>query len=249
MLQAILFDQDGVIIDTERHGHRVAFNMAFQKCQYPDVIWDEDMYHDLLQIGGGKERIQYYFQNIYKGEHQPENIEDFAKEVHKVKTELFVEMIPSLPLRPGIHRFMSEIQNKGAKIGICTTSNEKVAKVVSEQILSDISFDVVIAGDMVKKKKPDPEIYKLAMEILGVSPESTLVVEDSHIGVTAAKSAGCTVLATYNGYTKEEDLSAADFITNCLGDPDGEKSTIEKAAFQIAKGGVIKADYFDDILG
>jgi len=249
MLQAVLFDQDGVIIDTERHGHRVAFNLAFQELGYPEVVWDEDLYHTLLQVGGGKERIRYYFENLYEGARSPEDIEEFAKEMHKVKTEIFVEMLQNLPLRPGVHRFMKELVEAGVKIGLCTTSNEKAAATVSGVILSDIPFCIVIAGDMVKQKKPDPEIYDMALEKLGISAEHTLVVEDSHIGVTAAKQAGCFVLATYNDYTKQEDLSAADFIVSCLGDPDGEKAVIDKAAFPISENGIVKASYFLELPG
>jgi len=244
MLEAVLFDQDGVIIDTERNGHRVAFNIAFEKCGYPEVVWDEELYHKLLQVGGGKERIKYYFEKFYDGDRAPADIEEFAKEIHKAKTEIFVGMITELPLRPGIHRFMSELREAGIKIGICTTSNEKVAGTVANVILSDIPFDVVIAGDMVKHKKPDPEIYNMALEIMGIKPENTLVVEDSHIGVTAAKRAGCLVLATYNDYTKQEDLSEADFIVSCLGDPDGEKAVVEKTAFTITQDDVVLVSFF-----
>ena len=244
MLQAVLFDQDGVIIDTERHGHRVAFNRAFQKCGYPDIIWDEDLYHELLQVGGGRERILYYFDSFYKGGRPPGNIEEFAKEIHEVKTGIFLEMLPKLPLRPGIRRFMVELIGLGVKIGLCTTTHEKAAKTVSDVILADIPFSVLIAGDMVKRKKPDPEIYNTALEKLGVSPECALVVEDSHIGITAASRAGCTILATYNGYTKQEDLSAADFIVSCLGDPGGEEVFVDKTAFPIMENGVIKASFF-----
>jgi len=244
MLEAVLFDQDGVIIDTERNGHRVAFNTAFEKCGYPEVVWDEELYHQLLQVGGGKERIKYYFEKFYGGDRTVTDIDEFAKEIHKAKTEIFVGMITELPLRPGIHRFMSELRDAGIKIGICTTSNEKVAETVANVILKDIPFDVVIAGDMVKHKKPDPEIYNMALEIMRIKPENALVVEDSHIGVTAAKRAGCLVLATYNDYTKQEDLSEADFIVSCLGDPGGEKAVVDKTAFPITQDDVVLASLF-----
>jgi beta-phosphoglucomutase-like phosphatase (HAD superfamily) len=97
---------------------------------------------------------------------------------------------------------------------------------------------------MVKRKKPDPEIYQMALDILEIPPENALIVEDSHIGVQAGKAAGCTVLATYNGYTEKEDLSPADFIVSCLGDPEGEKAVVKKAAFPIGQDGVIKASEF-----
>jgi HAD superfamily hydrolase (TIGR01509 family) len=243
-VKTVLFDLDGVIIDTERVGHRVAFNKAFIKCGYPDVVWDEDFYHQLLQVGGGKERIKYYFSKYYQGVNPPEDIDEFAKKMHKLKTDIFVEMLPDLPLRSGVHRFMTEWKEAGVKLGICTTSNERVAETVGKKILHDIPFEVIIAGDMVKNKKPAPDIYNMAMEILSVSPEETLVIEDSHIGVTAAKEAGCVVLATYNGYTRGEDLSRADFLVSCLGDHQGEKANVVRGLVSIGEDGVVKASDF-----
>ena len=243
-MKAVLFDLDGVIIDTERHGHRVAFNEAFIKCGYPDIVWDEDLYHKLLQVGGGKERIKHYFQQFYQGNNPPADMESFVAQMHKTKTDIFVDILLKIPLRPGVRRFMTECKDAGLKIAICTTSNERVAKTVAEKILPDIPFSFIIAGDMVKHKKPDPEIYLTALEAFGITAEDALVIEDSHIGVQAGKSAGCTVLATYNGYTESEDLSPADFIVSCLGDPDGEKAHVRKEAFPIGADGVIRLSSF-----
>jgi len=245
MMQAVLFDLDGVIIDTERHGHRVAFNEAFSKCGYSDVVWDEELYHKLLQVGGGKERIKYYFDRFYIGGNPPQDLDKFVIEMHKLKTSIFVKMLPNLPLRPGVRRFMQEWESIGVRIGICTTSNERVAKTVAEIVLPDIQFSVIIAGDMVKNKKPDPEIYNMALCMLEVTAQQVLVIEDTHIGVQAAKSAGCTVLATYNEYTENEDLSSADFIVSCLGDPNGERAVIKQTAFPIGVDGIIKASSFN----
>lgn len=242
MLKAVLFDQDGVIIDTERHGHRVAFNQAFARLGHGDVDWDGDLYHELLQVGGGKERIRYYFENRYNGANRPADIGAFAAEMHKVKTDIFLGLLPALPLRPGVRRFMKQVAAMGLKMAICTTSHERAAKTVAEKILADIPFEFVIAGDMVKKKKPDPEIYLNALARLGMAGRECLVVEDSNIGVAAAKAAGCYVLATYNDYTESEDLSRADFIVSCLGDRDGEHAVEKKALFPIVADGEVAAE-------
>lgn len=240
MLKAVLFDLDGVIIDTERVGHRVAFNEAFVGCGYPKVNWDEDLYHQLLQVGGGKERIKYYFNNFYNDTAPPpKDMDAFVSEMHRVKTDIFVKRLPHLPLRPGVLRFMSALKSMGVTMGICTTSNEKVAETVANVILSDIPFEVILAGDMVKTKKPDPEIYNTALKRLNVLPQEVVVIEDSEIGVQAAKAANCTVIATYNGYTEDEDLSPADFIVSCLGDSYREKTFVKKESFPILLEGVV----------
>ncbi len=229
-IKAAFFDQDGVIIDTERDGHRVSFNMTFKEFGFTDE-WDVEYYHELLQIAGGKERMKHHWKT--KGFSRPlteEEIDNLVKEMHKRKTAIFVELIESgkLPLRPGIHRFMKELMEAGVKIGVCTTSNEAAAKAITEKILSDIKFDVVLAGDVVKNKKPDPEIYNLALSRLELQPEECFVVEDSKNGVKAAKAACMKTIVTTNGYTENEDVEAGDVIVSCLGDPDGEKATMRK---------------------
>ena len=229
-IKAVFFDQDGVIIDTERDGHRVSFNMTFQEYGFTDE-WDVEYYHELLQIAGGKERMKHHWKT--KGFSKPmseEEIDNLVKEMHKRKTAIFVELIETgkLPLRPGIHRFMKEAMDSGLKIAVCTTSNEQAAKAVTGKVLSDIKFELVLAGDVVSKKKPVPEIYNLALSKLGLTPEEVFVVEDSKNGVKAAKAAGMKTIVTTNHYTEKEDVNAGDVIVTCLGDADGEKAEMRK---------------------
>jgi HAD superfamily hydrolase (TIGR01509 family) len=159
---------------------------------------------------------------------QPGELDELIKQMHKAKTQKFIELIESgqLPLRPGIHRFMHEANLAGLVIGICTTSDVNAANAIAYKILSDIKLDFVLAGDMVTKKKPDPEIYNLALKDCDLLPEECIVIEDSHNGLQAAKNAGLRVIATTNPYTEKEDLHEADLILTCLGDPDGEKATL-----------------------
>ena len=107
-------------------------------------------------------------------------------------------------------------------------SNEQAAKAITEVPLKDIKFEVVLAGDVVEKKKPDPAIYNLALEKLGLKPDEVMVVEDSKNGLAAAKAAGANVIVTTNHYTEKEDVSAGDVIVSCLGDQDGEKAEMRK---------------------
>jgi len=229
-IKAIFFDQDGVIIDTERDGHRVAFNDTFKHMGF-DTEWDVDYYHELLQIGGGKERMKYHLKTRGFGKDIPDDeVEELIKQMHLYKTDRFIELIESgsLPLRPGIHRFMNEGVEAGLTLAVTTTSNERAAHAIAYKVLEDIPFKFVLAGDIVAKKKPDPAIYLLAMEKAGVQPQECLVIEDSRNGVLAAKAAGMHVVATSNFYTQHEDLSDADVIVTALGDPDGEKGQLIK---------------------
>ena len=229
-IKAIFFDQDGVIIDTERDGHRVAFNDTFKHMGF-DTEWDVEYYHELLQVGGGKERMRHHLKTNGFGEDIPEDeVDDLIKKMHAYKTDRFIELIESgsLPLRPGIHRFMKKAVEAGLILTVTTTSNERAAHAIAYNVLEDIPFKYVLAGDIVSKKKPDPAIYHLALEKTGFKPEECLVIEDSRNGILAAKAAGIRVIATSNFYTEREDLSDADIIVTNLGDPDGEKGQLIK---------------------
>ncbi|MBT3255835.1 MAG: HAD-IA family hydrolase [Deltaproteobacteria bacterium] len=229
-LKAIFFDQDGVIIDTEKDGHRIAFNEAFKAFGY-DFEWDVEQYHRLLQISGGKERMRHYFhEKSLFGDLLKSEEDEFIKDLHGKKTEIFISLIESgkLPLRPGIKRIMKEAMAKGLKLGVCTTANERSAHAIARGILNEIEFEFVLAGEVVSKKKPDPEIYLLALRKSGLKPNQCIVVEDSRNGILAAKAAGLRVVATTNVYTEQEDLSDADIILTTLGDPGSEKGILKK---------------------
>lgn len=243
-IKAIFFDQDGVIIDTERDGHRVSFNETFKEFGY-SFAWDVDEYHELLQISGGKERMKHYLQTKGFGQPvPPEQVDDLIARMHKRKTALFIEMVESgrLPLRPGIHRFMREAVSAGLKLGVCTTSSEKAAHAIAYTILKDIPFEVVLAGDVVEKKKPAPDIYNLALQKTGLTPDECFVVEDSRNGVLAGKAAGMRVLATTNVYTEKEDLSPAEIIVSCLGDDAGEQAVLRKGPADAVRNGVVHVE-------
>ncbi len=243
-IKAIFFDQDGVIIDTERDGHRVAFNQTFKEFGY-DFEWSVEKYHELLQISGGKERMRHYLHTDgFGAEVQPEAEDDLIKAMHKKKTQTFIELIESgkLPLRPGVKRLMQEALDAGLRLVICTTSNERAAQAVAYNILKDITFEFVLAGDIVSKKKPDPEIYNLALEKTGLKPDECMVVEDSRNGVLAAKAARLNIIATTNVYTEKEDLSDANLIVTCLGDPDGEKGELKQGGEGLDYDGVLRIE-------
>jgi len=243
-IRALIFDQDGVIIDTERDGHRIAFNQTFKEFGY-DFQWDVEKYHELLQVAGGKERMRHYLHTEGFGvEVRPEEEDELIKRMHKRKTAIFIELIESgkLPLRPGVERLMQEVMDAGLTLGVCTTSNERAARAVAYNILKDIKFDFVLAGDVVSKKKPDPEIYNLALQKTGLKPEECVVIEDSRNGLVAAKAAGMHVVATTNVYTKSENLSEADIVVTCLGDPDGEKGELKQGGKGLGYDGVLRVE-------
>ena len=243
LIKAIFFDQDGVIIDTEKDGHRVAFNETFKEFGY-DFEWSVQKYHELLQISGGKERMRHYFQekNLFSNM-SPDELTEHIKALHKRKTEIFISLIESgkLPLRSGIKRFMKEGVDAGLILSVCTTANERSANAIAKGMLGDIQFQFVLAGDVVSKKKPDPEIYLLALEKTELKPEECVVIEDSRNGVLAAKQAGLNIVATTNIYTENEDLSDADIVVTRLGDA-GEMGELKNAKKEIDFDGILHVE-------
>ena len=219
-MQALIFDCDGVLVDTERDGHRVAFNAAFKAIGWT-TEWSVERYGELLTTAGGKERMRRHFDE--KGWPVPEAERDAAiASLHKLKTDLFMELIESgaLPLRAGVARIVDEAITAKLKIAVCSTSNERaVQSVVDKMLGAKRSQHIkVFAGDIVAKKKPDPGIYELAAQDLGLDPKKCVVVEDSNNGLRAAKSANMNCIVTISSYTADEDFKLADRVVPELGD-------------------------------
>ncbi|GLC45128.1 hypothetical protein PLESTM_001691400 [Pleodorina starrii] len=224
--EALLFDCDGVLVDTERDGHRISFNEAFKR-KGLDHEWGVDLYGELLEIGGGKERMTKYFNDHldkepFKSTTDPAARKALVQELHLLKTDLFMELVDSgaMPLRPGVARLIGEALSAGVPVAVCSTSNERAVSTIVRVMLGPQVAAVmrVFAGDVVPKKKPDPAIYLLAARELGVNPARCVVVEDSRIGLRAAKAAGMTCIVTKSSYTTDEDFSGADAVFSSLGE-------------------------------
>jgi HAD superfamily hydrolase (TIGR01509 family) len=221
-LRALIFDCDGVLAETERDGHRIAFNRTFAAKGY-DLEWDTVLYKELVKIGGGKERMKHFFDRTS----WPAGTSDkdaLIQELHRLKTDFYTRIIEAgeLPLRPGVARLVDEAIAAGVKLAVCSTSNEKSVHTVVERLLGPerkAKFDMILAGDVVSKKKPDPEIYTLVLQRLHLKPMQCVVVEDNRNGLLAAKGAGMCCIVTTNGYTEDEDFREADLVVSELGDP------------------------------
>ena len=221
MMKALIFDCDGVLVDTERDGHRVAFNRAFAK-KGLEIEWDEALYGDLLKVAGGKERMKHHF-DVSGWPARVDDRDAFIKELHRLKTDCFMEIIESgqMPLRPGVARLVDEAINDGIILAVCSTSNERAVNLIVERLLGSERkqhFKAILAGDVVSTKKPDPEIYNLAKERLALHAQECVVIEDSRNGLLAAKAAGMICAIATSGYTSDEDFSEADAVFLELGE-------------------------------
>ncbi len=219
-MQALIFDCDGVLVDTERDGHRVAFNQAFAE-KGLQRFWSIEHYGELLSTAGGKERMRRDFDAF--GWPVPEAERDeFIAELHRLKTDRFMTLIRSgrLPLRTGVARIVDEAIAAGIRLAVCSTSNERAVQAVVDVMLGPerAPYVDVFAGDIVRSKKPDPAIYLLAAERLGLTPSRCMVIEDSNNGLRAALGAGMHCIVTTSTYTRKEDFSGADLVIPELGD-------------------------------
>lgn len=224
-LEAILFDCDGVLAETERDGHRQSFNRAF-KLKNIDDEWSVERYGKLLEIGGGKERMTGHWNEVgwpdEMADDNDETKQEKVKELHLLKTDLFMKLIDEkvIPLRPGVLRLIDEAIENGVQLAVCSTSNEKAVQNIVTTLMSEeqASKFSVFAGDMVKTKKPAPDVYNMAVEEMGLDKSKCIVIEDSHIGLCAAKAAGIACIVTKSSYTGGEDFTAADMVVEELGD-------------------------------
>ena len=220
-LKCILWDVDGTLADTERDGHRVAFNMAFDEAGI-DRQWDVATYGELLAVTGGKERIRF---DIDRGD-MPDMPYETIAALHARKTIHYQSLIAEgrIPLRPGVRRLLEEASEQGITLGISTTTTPAALDALIEHSLGKEWFDrfaVLAAGDIVPAKKPAPDIYNYALEQLGAAPENTLALEDSANGWKSAHAAGLKCVVTVNGYTSGHHFNGADLVVSELGEPNG----------------------------
>ena len=223
-MTALVLDCDGVLADTERHGHLPAFNATFARFGLP-IRWSEDDYAGMLRIGGGKERMAALFAEPAFAAHVGDaDRAELLRTWHRAKTETFRELVAEgrIPARPGVARIIREALDAGWTVAVASTSAaESVRAVLAHAVGAATAERVpVFAGDVVPAKKPDPAIYRLTVDRLGLDPADTLVIEDSRNGLLAATAAGLRCLVTVNGYTRDEDFGEAVLVVTELGEPD-----------------------------
>lgn len=238
-LEALLFDVDGTLADTERDGHRIAFNLAFAEAGL-DWDWDAPLYGKLLAVTGGKERIRYYLDHFNTGFSRPEALDDFIAGLHKSKTAHYTTLLAegAIPLRPGVERLLNEAREAGLRLAIATTTTPANVEALLVNTLGAESmdwFEVIAAGDIVPAKKPAPDIYTYALEQMNLTAEQGFAFEDSRNGILSAQGADLPVLITVNGYTADDDFSGAALVLSDMGEPE--------APFQVLAGDADEAEY------
>ncbi len=211
-MQAVIFDVDGTLADSERDGHRVAFNLAFEELDLP-YRWDVEPYGRLLAITGGQRRIQSYLEGQGVGEDERAAL---APRLHARKTELFQELVAGgkVGARPGATELVDELDQAGVRLAVATTGSRAWVEPLLERLFGPDRFSPVITGDEAPERKPDPSAYLLALEELGLPAPEALAVEDSANGLRAAHDAHLACIVVVNDYTADDDFDGAELVVD-----------------------------------
>ena len=223
-LRALIFDVDGTLAETERDGHRVAFNRAFAELGL-DWYWDEATYGRLLEVTGGKERMLHHWRGLDPAAAQAPGAAALVAELHRRKTRHYVELVDAgtVALRPGVRRLLRQAREAGLRLAIATTTTPDNVQALLRAALGEAAeglFDCIGAGDIVPRKKPDPGIYLWVLEQLGLPPAQCLAFEDSPAGLRAAQGAGLRTVVTPGVYTAGETFGQAWALLDSLGEPE-----------------------------
>jgi HAD superfamily hydrolase (TIGR01509 family) len=223
MLKALIFDVDGTLAETERDGHRVAFNAAFRELGL-DWNWDVELYGKLLAVTGGKERIRYFVDRFHRDFIEPTDFDDLVLSLHQTKTRHYIPLLErgGIPLRPGVARLLREARDAGLKLAVATTTSpDNVTALLRHSLAPDAEswFEVVAAGDVVPAKKPAPDIFLWALDKLGLEAGDCLAFEDSENGLKSSLGAGLKTVVTVSDYTVGQDFAGAVAVLSDLGEP------------------------------
>ncbi len=206
MIQGVIFDMDGVLVDTERFICEAAVKMFAEKgaTVRPD---------DFLEfVGMGENR---YLGGVAEKYGVELDLDRDKKRTYEIYGEIVKGRIEPLP---GVLNFLDRCQRLNLKTAVATSADRtKMETNLREMGLSENHFNVCVNGLEVERKKPHPDIFLFAAEKLGLSPETCLVVEDAVSGIQAGKAAGCKCLGLTTSFSREQ-LAQADWISSTLAD-------------------------------
>lgn len=208
-LRGVVFDIDGTLAETERHGHLVAFNLAFEEAGL-DWQWSEQEYGRLLQITGGLERLRHDMAGRTVGPDDPHEREKLARALHQRKNEIYLDLIRQGQIAPrdGVLRLVRECVDAGLRLAIASTTSRVNATALIESFFGPDGlqlFDAVVCGEDTPLKKPHPMVYERAVEKMNESAQSLVAIEDSPNGVSAAIAAGLLTVLTPSVFFPMED--------------------------------------------
>lgn len=221
MLEALVFDVDGTLADTEM-AHLNAFNEAFARAGM-GWSWDVALYTELLEVSGGKERIQHHWQKVQPGvkDIAGHGVADTVNHLHALKTAAYEQAVldGAVQLRPGVLALIESAYNAGLRLAIATTTSPvNIAALLRSAIGPDwrTYFVVVEDASTAPHKKPHPQVYAQTLARLGLGPMGCVAFEDSKNGLRAAMAAGLPTVITPNRFTNHHNFSGAAWVLPSL---------------------------------
>jgi len=219
-IEALIFDVDGTLADTEE-AHRVAFNLAFERHRL-GWSWTRADYRGLLNVTGGKERIASHVRSLAVDDRERQRLLALVPHIHTEKTRCYSAVVADggVPLREGVESLLHEASAAGCRLAIASTTTAVNVDALLGATLGQRGLDlfsVIACGDQVRAKKPAPDIYQLALATLGLGPEAAVAFEDSAHGLASAVAAGLWTLVTPTFWTEGSDFGAAGLVRPGLG--------------------------------
>ena len=204
-VKAVIFDMDGVIIDSEP----IHFEVDMQTMREFGVNISKDELNKY--VGTTNEYMLNDLINKYK-------IQKSIKEILEYKMELTIRRIKETKINAisGIPELLISLKHNNIKTAIGSSSPKELIITVIEKFQLGKYFDCIVSGDEVKEGKPKPDIYLEVSKRIGVNPEECIVIEDSRNGVLAAKNAGMKCFGFRNVNSGNQDLSKADIIVDSI---------------------------------
>ncbi|MCF7861614.1 HAD family phosphatase [Candidatus Woesearchaeota archaeon] len=202
-INAVIFDMDGLLVNSEPI-HYKAWKKTLEGY---GIVLTYKMFLDYV----GQSNEALVEDQTAKNSGKQTEIKDSVEEVIKIKNNNYIELIDEIELMPNVRETVEKLSHQYPLVVASSSYVKEVTEILLQRGIADF-FKVIIGGDMVVEKKPHPEIYLKAAEVIGVNPEECLALEDSESGLRAAKSAGMYAIAVPNEYTKKHDFSIADKV-------------------------------------
>lgn len=209
MIQALVFDLDGTLANTEMLHFK-----AWRSTLLENGVGEFTFEDFLGYVGTSNEKVACDYI-------QSDGIQKSSKELILQKQALYMKLIPEVELCKGateiLHRFHTQMH-----LAVASSSHEKEVRSILEITGLLSYFSVVLGGDMVKNRKPDPEIYRKSQALIGVSGMDSVAFEDSGPGLLAARRSGMKTVAIPNEFTQDHDFTGADAVVKSFDDVDIE---------------------------
>ena len=219
-LRALIFDVDGTLAETERDGHRVAFNRAFAALGLP-WRWDDAGYGALLRVAGGYERLLAFLATQADAPADAGERAALARVIHQRKNAEFAALVAQggIAPRPGVRRLVDACAGQGILLAVATTTGRANLDALFPHLFGadwPQRFAALVCAEDAPDKKPDPQVYAIALQRLGIAPGEAIAIEDSPAGLAAARAAGLACLITRSVYFAGADFSGAAAVLDDL---------------------------------